>query len=142
MSQQLALFDPLAARFTRECIRCGQKMKGHSFTTVYGIFVNAAGARIPVCGEPLHVRCPPHGAPPREVWHDPSLEGRPRTVSRQGKRVAPEIFLEQSGRFSARVGRQRVGTHDTLEQAQAARQLYLGERGSTERQRRRKERQS
>lgn len=127
MEQQLALYDPLAARFVRHCVRCGQKMLGRSYSTYYGIFVMEDGSRVPVYGDPVHHVCPAKGSKPREVFHDRDTFGETaKTRGRQVRKVAPGIAYNLgTQRYEASHNKKRLGTHPTLEQAEKALETHL-----------------
>lgn len=116
-------YDPLGARFVRICVRCNQRMKGRSYSTIYGVFVSENGERIPVSGEACHHICPPPNSPPREAFHDPAEPGEPRKrrlLQRWQRSVVPGIVQQHNGRYSARHKRKRLGTFETVAEAQLA----------------------
>lgn len=113
------------AECVRICLRCRRPVRGCGYRTFYGVFVRDEGERIPAYGEPLHDRCPdpavgPPGLPHAHAW---LVSHPPRgTVN-----IAPGIDLKPSGRYAARANRKRLGTYDTLQEAQAARDAYLNQ---------------
>lgn len=107
----------------RICLRCRRPVRGCGYRTFYGVFERADGERVPSCGEPLHDRCPdpaagPPGLPHAHAW----LVSHP---ARGTVNIAPGIDLKRSGRYAARANRKRLGTYDTLQEAQAVRDAYL-----------------
>jgi hypothetical protein len=98
-------------------------MGGYGYRTFYGIF-KQDGKRIAACGEPLHDRCPPPNARPRETPHDVEEFGSLRSRRARDKCIAPGIDLLISGRYGARANKKRLGTYATIEEAQAALDKY------------------
>lgn len=121
-------YAPLYPVFTRVCLRCKQPINGYGFYTLYGyIFVNEK--RIHGCGDPVHHKCPRTGAR-RETFFDDGTErtAKPRRapVLYHFRRVAPGIFYnEHTMRYNVRANKKRLGSHPTLERAQAAQTAYL-----------------
>lgn len=133
-NKTLAVYDEHGiprSEFKRVCLRCRRPIHGYGFHTFYGIFVRPDGRRIPACGEPLHERCP-NANTPRKVPHDPAELGASKVIT-MSRHIEVGITLLHHGRFAARVDKKRLGTHETLEKARAARVAYLKQRSRSNR---------
>lgn len=114
--------------FQRICVRCHRPINGYGFRTPYGHVLVRMGpelpgqphyVKVPVCGDPVHIDCD-LAVEKRAIPHDPSVLGESE-YARTHRNVAPGITLnEETGRYSAQWKKKRLGSHPTIEQAQAA----------------------
>ena len=113
--------------FTRVCLRCQRPVNGYGYYTLYGSIIitnNESSKKVHGCGDPVHYRCPESSAP-RTVFHDGAMEGISE-YTRHTRNVEQGIdYNARTGRYAARVGKKRLGTHATPELAEQARQEYL-----------------
>lgn len=125
MSDESALLYPI---YTRVCLRCQRAINGYGFFTLYGYIVvgeNGAQKKIHGCGDAVHHRCPSADATARVAPHD-SGEIGVSEYARHMRNVAPGIdYNSRTGRYAARVGKKRLGTHATQELAEQAIKEYL-----------------
>lgn len=117
--------------FSRRCVICGRSMNGWGFYTLYGNLV-IGGKKYIACGEPVHHFCS-KAVTTREIFHDSYLAGESNTKSRRRSnphtetKVALGVFQQESGRYGARYNQKRLGSYDTIEEAQAARAAYVAQ---------------
>ncbi len=119
------IYTPLYSIPTRVCLRCRQPIHGWGFYSLYGYILVARATntleKIHGCGEPVHYHCPTTPAA-REIFRDDAMSDYAIHV----RNVAPGIdFNNRTGRYNARVDKKRLGSHSTIELAQAARETYL-----------------
>ncbi len=113
--------------FTRVCLRCQRPVNGYGYYTLYGCIIithNGSSKKVHGSGEAVHHRCPESSAP-RAVPHDGGMEGISE-YTRHTRNVEQGIdYNARTGRYAARVGKKRLGTHATPELAEQARQEYI-----------------
>ena len=118
--RQFATYDDHGTHslYPRICLRCGCKIGGHAFRTVYGYITRDDGSRVHSCGEPVHDRC---YATPRETFLYFDFEdapGRHHRAVEQGIRFNPA-----TQKYYARCGKKSLGTFDSLQEAREARRI-------------------
>lgn len=98
-------------------------MNGYGFFTLYGYIV-VNGKKFHGSGDAVHHHCPTDDTA-RAVPHDGGQVGLSE-YARHMRNVAPGIdYNARTGRYAARVGKKRLGTHATQELAEQARKEYL-----------------
>lgn len=119
--------------FTRVCLRCKRPVNGYGFYTLYGYIVvreNGSVKKIHGNGDAVHYRCPDNETR-RPVPHDSEIEGVSE-YARHMRNVAQGIdYNARTGRYVARVGKKRLGSHATQELAEQARNDYLNSTHAT-----------
>jgi len=118
--------------FTRVCLRCQRPINGYGFYTLYGYIVvgengsakSETSFRIHGSGDAVHHRCPDDDAP-RAVPHDRGEIGLSEYARHMRNVAAGVDYNARTGRYAARVGKKRLGTHATQELAEQARKDYL-----------------
>lgn len=111
--------------FTRICLRCGRKINGYGFYTLYGSLVvgsNGSAKKIHGCGDPVHYRCPAPNVKARAVEYYADIESGNGHYYR---RVAKGIqYNARTDRYEARSNKKWLGSHETQDLAQAAIDAY------------------
>lgn len=116
-------FEPLYPVCQRRCFRCGQRINGWGFITLYG-YITQDGTRRHACGEPLHHNCR-SAAARREIIYESDMAGE-SDYARHVRNVSVGIdYNARTGRYAARADKKRLGTYETPEQAEHARQEYF-----------------
>lgn len=114
--------------FARVCLRCGRPIGGYGFYTLYGALysgANGAAKKIHGCGDPVHYRCPAPRTGTRRAEYHADIERPGAHGSAHLRLVSTGIqYNVRTGRYNARVNKKRLGSHSTIEAAQAAIEKY------------------
>lgn len=124
-------FTPLYPVPTRVCLRCRRPINGWGFYTLYGYILVARAPNPPEkihgCGEAVHYHCPAEPAA-REIFRDDAMSDYGRHMRNITRGID---YNNRTGRYNARCDKKRLGSHSTIELAQAAIDTYLANTHAT-----------